>query len=56
MECIPLRRLEFRGAGPKIATMAANLLARHLKVPFSDYYSIDISVDVQVRRVLSRLG
>lgn len=50
------RFLEFRGAGPKIATMSANLLARHLKVPFSDYYSIDISVDVQVRRVLARLG
>lgn len=48
--------LQFRGVGPKIATMAVNILARELKVLFSDYFSIDISADVHVRRVLGRLG
>jgi len=46
---------EFRGVGPKIANMAANILARHFKVRFADYSSIDISVDVHVRRVFARL-
>ena len=50
------RFLEFRGVGAKIANMAANLLASDFKIPFRDYNSIDVSADVQVRRVFSRLG
>jgi uncharacterized HhH-GPD family protein len=50
------RFLEFDGAGPKIATMAANILARDFKIEFADFFSIDISADRQVRRVFGRLG
>lgn len=50
------RFLEFEGVGPKIASMAVNILAREFKIDFSDYFSIDISADVHVRRVFGRLG
>ncbi len=48
--------MEFKGSGPKISTMAANILARNFKVSFSDYYSIDISPDVHIIRVMKRMG
>ena len=48
--------LEFKGCGIKIATMAANILARQFKIEFADYYSIDISPDVHTLRVLRRAG
>ena len=50
------RFLTFDGVGPKIGSMAANILAREFKIPFADYFSIDISADIHVRRVFARLG
>ena len=50
------RFLEFAGAEQKIASLATSILAKGFKIWFSDYYSIDISTDVHVRRVFGRLG
>ena len=48
--------LKFNGCGLKIATMTANILAREFRIEFSDYYSIDISTDVHINRVMRRMG
>ncbi len=44
----------FDGIGQKKASMAANILYRDLKVPLRNLHELDVSFDVQVRRVFLR--
>jgi hypothetical protein len=48
--------LEFEGSGPKIATMATNILLRQFKIPMTHYSSIDISADRQVMKYFQNKG
>ncbi len=50
------RFLQFPGVGPKIANMAANILAREYKIPMRNHAAIDISVDVRVMRYFQKNG
>ena len=50
------RFLEFDGVGPKIATMAVNLLVKQAKVPMTDLSAIDISADSQVMKYFQTEG
>jgi endonuclease III len=47
---------QFRGVGPKIASMAVLILVQHFKIAMSDYAGLDIPPDVHVQRVFYRLG
>lgn len=46
----------FKGAGAKIANMAAHILYHRFKVPMSDLTSIDMPIDTHICRVFQKLG
>ncbi|MEJ2623245.1 MAG: hypothetical protein P8Z80_01470, partial [Pseudolabrys sp.] len=50
------RFLEFDGIGPKLATMATNILLRQFKIQMTDRASIDISADRQVMKYFQSNG
>jgi endonuclease III len=55
-ETLVNRFLEFKGIGPKIASMAADILVSYFGIPVRDTHKIDIPADRHVRRVLTRMG
>lgn len=56
-ETVIYRFLEFKGIGPKIATMAVNLLDQQDVLPANfNRSTIDISPDRHVKKVMTRLG
>ena len=50
------RLTEFRGIGPKKATMAVEILRRHFRVPLTGVEDGSVAYDVHVRRVFLRTG
>lgn len=50
------RFLEFFGCGPRMASNTTNILYRDFKIPLKDRYSIDVSPDRQLKKVLKRTG
>ncbi|MEJ5304505.1 MAG: endonuclease III [Ignavibacteria bacterium] len=50
------RFLEFQGIGQKKASMGTNMLVRDFKIEIKDKRGIDVSYDIQVRRIFLRTG
>ncbi len=55
-EDLERRFLEFKGFGQKKSSMAVNIMFRDGLVPLKKGMGVDVSVDVQIRRVFLRAG